>query len=767
MDPTEESSGAGAAAGTATPRRAFRAAGLLRRFRSRRVLASMVALSAILWLLWARCGVRGCPAVERLAAYQPGGALVLLDRRGEAFARIAPVERRTVSVESLPKYVPAAFIAVEDRRFFEHRGIDWIRVGGALLANLRAGRAIQGSSTITMQLARNVFADRIPARQRTMRRKMLEARVARRIEKRFTKNEILELYLNHIYFGNGAYGIEAAARHYFGRPAERLTVEQAALLAALPKAPSHYDPRRQPTRARNRRDLVLTLMEREGALGAGAAKRARTQRVRVAAATDARRVGAPKAPYFVQGVREALEERFGEDLWSAPLVVHTTLDAGTQRALAEELEAHIRRVETGAFGRFTGPRLAAFKAGGEAAYLQGAAVAMDPTTGEVRALVGGRDWTHSRFNRAVHARRQVGSAFKPFVFAAALSEGWSAWDWLDDSPYRLASRGGRAWEPNNFDGQFLGPITVREALVMSRNVPTVRLAEAVGVDDVARVARASGLRGDIPKSPVIALGVTEASPLELTSAYAVFANGGESITPRLITRVETRDGKVVWEPGPARRRRVLEGEVAAGITELLRDAVDYGTGRAVRSAGYRGPAAGKTGTTNDGTDAWFVGYTPHLVASVWVGFDRSRPIAARASGGTVAAEIWGRAMRRIDSRGADWPERVEAPRVQPERRPRPGDRWSEEISRQRGRFDRQRAEALQQLADELEDVLEQSEREGAREVRRFLNELTRELERRGDGADWEDVLTEEILRALPRWLSENGREIRFESSRNR
>jgi membrane peptidoglycan carboxypeptidase len=362
----------------------------------------------------------------------------------------------------------------------------------------------------------------------------------------------------------------------------------------------------------------------------------------------------------------------------------------------------------------------------------------------------------------------VGSAFKPFVFATALSEGWSSWDWLDDSPYRLASRGGRAWEPANFDGQFLGPITVREALVMSRNVPTVRLAEAVGVDDVVRMARASGLRGDIPESPVIALGVTEASPLELTTAYAVFANGGESITPRLITRVTTRDGKVVWAPDQTRRRRVIEGEVARGITELLRDAVDYGTGRAVRSAGYRGPAAGKTGTTNDGTDAWFVGYTPRLVASVWVGFDRARPIAARVSGGTVAAEIWGRAMRRIDTRGADWPDRIEAPRFEPEPRPRQPDRWTEAPSRQRGRFEHQRADALERLAEELEDALEdvQSEREGAREVRRFLEELARELERHGD-ADWEDVLTEEILRALPRWLSENGREIRFESSRSR
>ena len=785
MEPTEASSGAGP---TPVRTRDWLLTGRrwVRRLSSKRSLLVILLIGGTTSLLWARCGIRGCPPVERLTAYQPGRAPVLLDRNGEQFASLTPVERRMVALEALPDHVPAAFLAVEDRRFFRHRGIDWIRVGGAALANIRAGRAIQGSSTITMQLARNVFADRIPARERTFRRKLLEARVARRIEKRFTKEEILELYLNHIYFGNGAYGIEAAARHYFDRSASKLTVEQAALLAALPKAPTHYNPRKHATRARERRDLVLALMERQGMLESEDAERARARPVRVARATDARRAAVPRAPYFVQSAREALEDRFGEDLWTTPMVVHTTLDPAAQRALEEELEEQIRRVESGGFGRFDGPRRSGFDpSSGTTEYLQGAAVALDPESGDVRAIVGGRDWSHSRFNRAVQARRQVGSAFKPFVFAAALSEEWSPSDWLDDSPYRLASRGGRTWEPENFDGRFMGPITVREALVLSRNVPTVRLAEAVGVKDVARVARESGLSGDMPGTPVIALGVTEASPLELAAAYAVFINSGETTSPRLITRVETPDGEVLWDPESPRRKRVFHPDVAQGITTLLRDAVDHGTGRAVRSAGYRGPAAGKTGTTNDGADAWFVGYTPGLVAAVWVGFDRARPIAQRVSGGTVAAEIWGRTMRRIANGGGGWPERVspeepdedrrEPPRFEADRRheriARGARRWDEELRRRLERLGRERAEVVSEMREQLEDALEDLpvERSARRELEGLLDELSRELERLERNSELEGLeqLAEELLRAIPGWLSENGRDVIVAPGRNR
>ncbi len=784
MDPNVRTTGPAAAGAVGSRRRPFLSA--LRRLKSRRMLAVLFITTGLTWLLWARCGIRGCPPVERLVSYQPGGAPVILDRGGKPFARLTPVPRQVVRIDSLPAHVPAAFVAVEDRRFYRHAGIDWIRVVGAALANVRAGRTVQGSSTITMQLARNVFPDRIRSQERTLRRKLLEARVARRIEKRFTKDEILELYLNHIYFGNGAYGVEAASRHYFGRSASALSVEQAALLAALPKAPSHYDPRRRSERARARRDLVLTAMARTGTLTAEAAEQAKNRPVRVARPSDARRVGTPNAPYFVQAVRAELEERFGEDLWTRSLVIHTGLDPAVQRAFEEVIEAQLRRVEAGQFGRFSGPRRAGFDAAdGDPAYLQAAAAAVDPVSGEVRALVGGRDWVHSRFDRAQDARRQVGSAFKPFVFATALSEGWSAWDWLEDSPYRRVSRGSADWEPSNFDGRFAGPVTVREALILSRNVPTVRLAEAVGTSDVARVARAAGLRGDIPESPVIALGVTESSPLELATAYAIFANGGASVTARLVTRVEDRDGRVLHEARPESSTRVLDPRIAERMTHLLRDAVDQGTGRAVRTSGYRGPAAGKTGTTNDGADAWFVGYTPTLVASVWVGFDRPRPIAARVSGGTVAAEIWGRALRQVGA-GGGWPDRfarsedeewVEVEPRRESRRPDATDRgpsWLRELfETERARLRRETHELLHALTEELEDVVGDLplERDARREVQHMLRRLGRELERmrreyRDDTEQelrrWlDEELPREIRRAIPESISIDGREIRI------
>ena len=714
--------------------------------RPRLILAGVALLIFLPWLLWTRCGMAGCPDVSSLRSWQPHGAPVLLDREGRAFARLAPFERRVVPLDSLPEHVSAAFLAVEDRRFREHSGVDWIRVAGAALANARAGAAVQGSSTITMQLARNVFPERIPFREKTLRRKLIEVRVARAIEDRFTKDEILELYLNHIYFGGGAWGVDAAARYYFGRPASRLTLEQAALLAAIPKAPSHYDPRRRPSQADRRRDLVLTLMERQGRIDAEEAERARQAPIRTTSPSDPSRTLLPRAPWFVQRVREEVEERLGDRLYRSPLRVHTTLDPAAQRVLEEELERQLVRIEQGVFGRYGGPRRADGRSGAEApGYVQGAGVMLEAATGEVLALVGGRDWSHSRFDRATAARRQTGSAFKPFVFAAAFREGWSAHERLDDAPYRLAVRGSPAWEPTNFDRKFLGPVTLRDALVLSRNVPTVRLAEEVGVSDVVKVARATGLTGDVPSSPVVALGVMEASPLELTAAYAAFANRGEAVEPRFVTRVEDADGKVLYQTR-ARRRRAIDARAADEVTSLLREAVDRGTGRAVRTAGYRGAVAGKTGTTNDGADTWFVGYTPARVLGIWTGFDQPRPIAANATGGTVAAEVWGRTMRRLDAGDGGWPvdrpdraERLAEARPRPPAPPsarerrrssadRPDGRWLDEALR---RSIRERREALRDLAGELESLVEDLPlpREDRRRVERFLDEAVRAIER--------------------------------------
>ncbi len=370
----------------------------------------------------------------------------------------------------------------------------------------------------------------------------------------------------------------------------------------------------------------------------------------------------PRAPYFVARVRRILEAELGDELYQEPLVVHTTLDLDFQERAERELLRQLRIIEQGGAGRFSGSRYRTSSDGDSIGtdYLQGVVVVMDARTGDVLALVGGRDYEDSQFDRATRARRQAGSTIKPFVYAAAIEDGWSLTDTVIDEPLDL-ELDGRAWSPRNFDDQFLGPVSLREALVGSRNVPTVRLAREVGPARVASVAHDAGLEEEFRRHPMIALGVTEVSPLELTAAFTSLANGGERAEPRFVLRVEDADGDVVWEPD-AERERVLDAGVAYLITDMLRDAVDVGTATRVRDVGYRGPAAGKTGTTNDAADAWYVGYTPQLVGTVWIGFDQRRPIAARASGGRAAAPVWGRLMQRapVDDEGPDTWERPDA-----------------------------------------------------------------------------------------------------------
>jgi penicillin-binding protein 1A len=629
------------------------------RRRRRDTYASIAILVAgmLLGLSWQRCGIAGCPNVGRLSAYQPGGATILLDAQGNPFADLAPVAHEVVSLDTLPDHVPAAFLAVEDKRFYQHNGIDFRRVGGALVADIRARRFVEGFSTITMQLARNVWPERLPGQQRTITRKVLEIRVAHDIERRYTKDEILELYLNHIYFGGGAYGIEAASRNYFGKSAARLSLEEAALLASLPKSPTLYNPRRFADRARGRRDLVLSLMARQGIISDADAERATSRGLGVQRDAPRRRSETQTAPYFVEATRRVLEDRFGEGVYTAPMRVHTTLDLRAQRIAEQQLEQQLRAIERGAFGRYTGPRYSATEPpDGAPEYIQGAVVLMDATTGDVRALVGGRDFRQSRFDRATQARRQPGSAFKPFVYAAALDDGYATSQLVSDSVLRLELAGGEVWEPRNIDGTYEGNVTLRDALVRSRNVPTIRLAADVGLNQVTRIARRAGIRSDLPAVPSLAIGTAGVTALELTAAYTAFARLGTAVPARLVTRVEDMNGRLVWLDRP-QPRQVVDSAVAYLVTSMLEDAVDHGTATAVRRGGYRGPAAGKTGTTNDGADAWYVGYTPAYVATVWIGFDRPARISANASGGRLATPVWVRMIREYETGGAPapWP----------------------------------------------------------------------------------------------------------------
>ena len=608
------------------------------------------ALAILLAVAWSRCLFMGCPDVHRLASYQPGGASVLLDRNGKAFADLAPIEGELIRLPTLPKHVPEAFIAVEDQRFRDHDAIDLRRVLGAVWNNVRAGGVQEGSSTLTMQLARNVFPEDLPGQERTLGRKILEVRVAQEIEDAFSKDEILEMYLNHIYFGNGARGIEAAARHYFGRGAKDLTLPQAALLAAMPKAPSHYDPRRHPKEARERRDLVLSLMAEQKRITADEAEAARKAPLGAVPKPRAEKPDAPFAAYFVEEVRRELEDRLGDDFYAHKLRVHTTLDGTAQRAAEEELERQLRAIEGGALGSYAGPRYTpALQVAddGETPYLQGAVVALDANTGDVLAWVGGRDFLHSRFDRVKSARRQAGSAFKPFVYAAAVASGRMLNQKVLDQPLEVSLGGHRSWKPKNFDGAFDGEITLRDALVRSKNVPTVRLAQDVGTRRIAEFAQEAGIDPPISEQPSMALGTVAVSPVELAAAYTAFASLGDGVRPRFVVRVDAEDGRVLWQADEPERRHVLDAAVAYVITDALEDVLTRGTGTAVRESGFRAPAAGKTGTTNDGADTWFVGYTPEVVAAVWMGFDRQRPIMAKATGGRLAAPVWARLMTRL------------------------------------------------------------------------------------------------------------------------
>jgi penicillin-binding protein 1A len=603
-----------------------------------------IGLVGFLWIWIAPCMLGGCAPLDDLADYQAEGS-ELLDMNGVPFAHLATVNRRIVSLDSIPPYLGQAFVAIEDQRFYRHGGVDLWRTAGALLNNLRSGEIQEGGSTITQQLARNLFPEWLPYTQRNLRRKILEARVARQLERTFSKEKILELYVNHIYLGSGAYGIEAASIAYFGKAASELTLPEAATLAGLPQAPSQINPKENVELATERRNVVLERMADAGYISVEEAVAASADPV-VVVSGEPRREG-PESSYFVEQVRRELEERVGNRFYTAGLKIHTTLDQEAQQAAEQQLERQLSAIESGGFGTYRHPSYSQRSEANEGSnYLQGAVVILDGTSGEVRALVGGRDFNDSKFNRATQALRQAGSAFKPFIYAAALERYRSPIHQLEDEPLRITLTGGQVWEPSNYTGAYDGPITMREALTRSKNTATVRLAMDIGISSAVRVARDLGITSDIPDVPATALGAADVRPIELVAAYSAFGNGGERVDPHLIREIVDRDGQVLWSAS-GRRQQVLDPAVAFVLTSILRDVVDRGTGTAVRAVGFQAPAAGKTGTTNDASDAWFIGYTPDLVAGVWIGLDQPETIVRGASGGTLAAPVWGRMMRQI------------------------------------------------------------------------------------------------------------------------
>ena len=558
---------------------------------------------------------------------QPQSSLVFARDRTTLVGEIGRQLRTNVALGSLPAYVPQAFIAIEDRRFYSHDGVDVVGFLGTLKDAL-SGRA-RGGSTITMQLVGNMHPDVVNRRERTIDRKLREQAAAREMERHYSKAQILEAYLNQLDFGHGWFGIDAAARHYFGVGAAQLTLAQAATLAALPKSAPIYDPIRHPDRAKVRRDLVLTLMGRQGMASAADVEAAKRSPIGTVAAA---RYGV--APYFVDAVREEAE-RDGVAVMDGGYRIYTPLDVGLQRSADAALEAGAAAVET----RGGGAR--------PVDSLQGVVVSLDPASGEVRALVGGRDYQSSPFDRAINAVRQPGSAFKPIVYAAALADSIPANAILYDTALAIPLENGDVYRPENADKKFLGAITMREALTRSRNEVAVQLGIRVGVDSIIALAQRLGLTTPIASVPATAIGASAVRPIELVAAYTAFDNDGAVVVPRLLTRIDDRSGRTVWGSGSVVPTMVLDSGVAFIARDMMRDVVDRPDGTASivrRTLAAAIPAAGKTGTTNDNTDVWFVGMTPDLVTGVWLGFDRPRSIAVGAAGGTLAAPIWAHIM---------------------------------------------------------------------------------------------------------------------------
>ncbi|HUF64931.1 MAG TPA: PBP1A family penicillin-binding protein [Gemmatimonadaceae bacterium] len=556
-----------------------------------------------------------------------------MDREGEFMGRLVSVRRVNIPLDSVPVHVQQAMIAVEDRRFYDHNGTDWRGFFRATLRNIRSLGVREGFSTITMQAARNTFvAGRFP--RRSLRQKMIELRLSRLMEKSLTKQQILELYLNAIYMGNGVYGVEAASRDLFNKSVRRVTLTEAALLAALPKAPTTYTPRRHPERALERRNLVLDLMVREGYVSADRLPGLKEQRIRIV--DEGWYPDDSDDSHAFDLVRQIVDSVVSaRDLDVSEVTVYTTLDPRAQRAAQRAVRRRAAAI---------GPRV------------EGAMVAIDPRNGDIRALVGGRAFRRGTFNRAVAARRQPGSAFKPFVYAAAMTAGYSPGTEVDDTPIDIQMQG-RVWSPRNYGDSYLGRTTFRNALTHSANAATVRVWGNVGGSRVIEVAKRLGISSPLENYPSLALGAAEVTPLELATAYAPFANGGNRVATRLVRRIEGGNGAVLWTQESATPGRAMDPRDAYLVSSMLRAVVDYGTGAVLRSYGVRGVVAGKTGTTNDGSDVWFVGYTPTISAAFWFGFDQRRSLGSNASGGRLAAPAWAEfftAGWRETSTARDW-----------------------------------------------------------------------------------------------------------------
>jgi penicillin-binding protein 1A len=670
------------------------------------LLAALVGASAGLLLVYST----DLPQVEELEHYRPSSITELYDDQERVIGSFALQRRVVASYSDYPQVLRDALVSIEDKDFYRHWGINVWRIAGAAYRDIESGGKVQGASTLTMQLARNLFL----SPDRSFHRKIQEALLAVQIERRFTKPQIFTLYANQIFLGHGVYGFEAASEFYFSKPAKQLALEEAALLAGLPKAPGYYSPINHPDRALKRRNLVINSMLEDGKITAQQAAAARIKPVQLNLQHDVSSL----APYFVEEIRRYLEGKYGTDqVHEGGLRVYTSLDSDLQkaanRAVLNGLAAYERRhgwkgylpnvvaqgipldkyqhpdwddePETDGyvhalvtaissasasikFSRYTAQisqadaawtrrKLRDILSVGDIVYVkvlslssdgkarisleqdsgaQGALVAIDNATGAIKALVGGRDFNESKFDRATQALRQVGSSFKPYVYTAAIDQGATPDDTIVDEPLTFQTTSG-PYSPHNYDEKFEGQITLRRALAQSRNIPALKLADRMGIKTVIDYAHRFGITSNIPAYLPVALGSAEITLIEQTSAFSVFPNDGVRLTPRFITKVSDYQGRVMEEDFPD-VRDAISARTARIMTAMLREVVLHGTASAAASMKY--PIAGKTGTTNDFTDAWFIGFSPTVTCGVWIGYDEKKTLGNKETGARAALPVW-------------------------------------------------------------------------------------------------------------------------------
>ncbi len=560
------------------------------------------------------------PDLASFASYTPPTTSIILDDRGNTIARISKQNRFVVPISRMPEQLPKAFVAAEDARFYQHKGVDAWSILRAFVNNLRSGARGQGGSTITQQVARSLLL----SREKTYTRKIKEAVLAYRIDNTLSKDEILQIYLNEIYLGAGAYGVEAASQTYFDKHVWELNLAEVALLAGLPQAPSRYSPFRHFKLAKKRQAYVLNRMAEEGLISPTAARKAYRQPL-----LWGPEVQYPEEnEYFIQQVKNYVENKYGHELLdSGGLQIFTTLNQNLQKAATTAVKLGITKWairQNAAAEKKPSP--------------QAALVAIEASTGEIKAMVGGTSFEESQFNRATQAIRQPGSAFKPIIYAEALHQGFTPATLITDEPIKLQGASpGEIWEPQNFSGKFYGPTTLRDGLIYSRNIVTIKLLQEIGVYSVIQLARDMGIKSPLASNLSLALGSSDLSIIELTAAYEVFANQGKYREPTFITRIEDSQGNTL-ENHHTPPVQILDESTAYQVTHLLKGVIKEGTGQSVRGLGV--PAAGKTGTTDQNMDAWFIGYTPEIVTGVWVGYDQKMSLGKGETGGKAAAPIW-------------------------------------------------------------------------------------------------------------------------------